>query len=316
MKNPMLYTAPTIYALLFSFFVQCHGSVETESNPVFFSAHDFELPYSLKDPMVKYELDHDLQEISGLSLSPDRKSLFAIQDEKGKIFQLDKASGEILKKVKFHKDGDYEGIEVVGDRIFVVKSNGKLYEIRNFDSSDQELIKHEFFLEKKNDIEGLGYDPLQNRLLIACKGWPATGESFKEAKGKKVIYAFDLETNEMPFDPVYTIKLADIQQYLGKSMLENKTENLMDFFEGTEGSLTFNPSAIAVHPVSGNLYITSSAGKILMVLDRNGRLLHLEKMKKKIHRQPEGLVFDRDGTLYISNEGKDGKGSISVFKMK
>ena len=37
------------------------------------------------------------------------------------------------------------------------------------------------------------------------------------------------------------------------------------------------------------------------------------KLKKKIHEQPEGIVFAQDGTMYISNEGKEGKGKIYKF---
>jgi DNA-binding beta-propeller fold protein YncE len=41
----------------------------------------------------------------------------------------------------------------------------------------------------------------------------------------------------------------------------------------------------------------------------------LEKLNKKIHSQPEGIVFGKDGTLYISNEGKkEGNGTVSIFR--
>ena len=50
-----------------------------------------------------------------------------------------------------------------------------------------------------------------------------------------------------------------------------------------------------------------------MVFDQEGKILHLEKMDKKFHPQPEGLTFDEDGTLYIANEGKEGNGTILRF---
>ena len=45
----------------------------------------------------------------------------------------------------------------------------------------------------------------------------------------------------------------------------------------------------------------------------NVHMRHMVKLKKKIHEQPEGIVFAQDGTLYISNEGKDGKAKIYKF---
>jgi len=37
-------------------------------------------------------------------------------------------------------------------------------------------------------------------------------------------------------------------------------------------------------------------------------------MDKVIHRQPEGMFFDKNGNLFISNEGKGGIPKIYMFK--
>ena len=50
-----------------------------------------------------------------------------------------------------------------------------------------------------------------------------------------------------------------------------------------------------------------------MVISQEGQLLHIEKLRKEVHAQPEGLCFDQDGTLYIANEGKGAKGRILRF---
>jgi uncharacterized protein YjiK len=80
--------------------------------------------------------------------------------------------------------------------------------------------------------------------------------------------------------------------------------------------MKFSPSAIAVHPITGEIYVTSSKGKLLLVLDRQGRIVHLEKLKKSLHTQPEGICFDADGTMFIANEGKDGKAKIYKFRYR
>jgi hypothetical protein len=53
-----------------------------------------------------------------------------------------------------------------------------------------------------------------------------------------------------------------------------------------------------------------------MILDRNGELIRLYSLKPKLFTQPEGIAFEPDGDLLISNEGKGGKAEILKFKVK
>jgi len=276
--------------------------------------HNF--PYELNEPDATFKLDKNLEEISGLGIDAVGKFLYAVQDEKGLVFKLDKSTGEIVDKIKFHKDGDYEGIELVGDKVYVVKSTGTIYEIKNLGDKNQEMKKYNSFLSRENDVEGLAFDAENNRLLVACKGIPATGESFEVMRYKKVIYAYDIETSTLSPDPIYTIQLDNIRKYLDQHTTLKEYEKLLEFFSAGKENLTFNPSAIAVHPISNKIYIISSSGKVLIVLDPSGDIIHIEKLKKSIHAQPEGIVFDSDGTLYISNEAKGKKPKIHRFDVK
>lgn len=264
--------------------------------------HDFKFPYSMEAPVKTFELAGGLDEISGLTLSKDGQYLLANNDELGKIYLLNKETGAIEKAINFHKEGDYEGIEVIGDRVFVVKSTGTIYEVENLDSEEQNLIKHKFFLNKENDVEALGYDEKNNRLLLGCKGKAGEGEQYMR---KKAVFAFDLNTMTLQTEPVLLITLEDVCSYLGKcSLTGHVLENLNEFFNPKGEILGFSPSSIAVHPITGHLYITSSKGKMILVLDETGKILHIEKLTKAIHPQPEGLCFEKDGTMWISNEAK------------
>lgn len=274
-------------------------------------AHEFK--YQLDQPNETFKLPNELQEISGLGIDQEGIFLYAIQDELGKIYKISKADGEVLEKIKFHKDGDYEGIELVGDDVFVVKSTGTLYQVSNLGTEKQQMKKFNSFLSRENDVEGLAYDKKNNRLLLACKGLPTTGESFEIVRYKKVIYAFDLAENTMSLEPVYTIQLDNIRKFLDAHKGLRAYEKLTEFFSMGKENLTFNPSAIAIHPLTGNIFVTSSSGKVLIVLNEAGDVIHIEKLKKSVHVQPEGLIFDKYGNLYISNEGKGGKAKIYKF---
>ena len=165
---------------------------------------------------------------------------------------------------------------------------------------------------KENDVEGLAFNPENNRLLIGCKGKIAEGEDADSAT-KKAIYEFDLDGMAMLNKPCYLLTLPSIQNYLKHQDKHDHLDKFLKTFAEGEKELKFSPSGIAIHPVTKNIYVTSSKGKMLLVLDQKGKILHLEKLKKKIHRQPEGICFDTDGTLYIANEGKDDKALVYKF---
>lgn len=260
-------------------------------------------------------MPESLTEISGLSLTPDGKQLSAIDDEKGVIFLINKENGKVERQINFWEDGDYEGIEIVGNDAYAVKSSGSIFVVRNHLSEDRKTEKIKSFLNKENDVEGLGYDPKANRLLLGCKGKGIDGEG---AALKKAIYALDLASLEINSKPVYVLSVQAVQHYLEHYDWDAEgRERLMELFSPETKEMKFSPSGIAVHPLTGDIYITSATGKMLLVLSREGEILFLEKLKKNLHAQPEGISFDAGGTLYISNEGKDGApGKIYGFKYR
>jgi uncharacterized protein YjiK len=92
--------------------------------------------------------------------------------------------------------------------------------------------------------------------------------------------------------------------------------NLLAYIDESKGDLSFQPSGIAVHPKSGDLYILAAVGNLVMIFSREGKTLAMVELKSKHHPQPEGICFDPEGTLYIANEGDGGDGTILEFRMK
>jgi uncharacterized protein YjiK len=264
-------------------------------------------PYQLDQPSATYSLPNKLTEISGLSLSSDGQYLLAVNDEQGKVFYLNKNTGEVVKEEEFGGPGDYEGIEAIGDMIYVVKSNGDIEAIKKPGGEGPETYKTD--LKPANDVEGLGYDAEKNYLLLACKGKAGNGDEFKH---QRAVYAFDLNKAELLQAPLYLIGRDEIKKWAtgdGKSTVEK----LAEFFDPGQADDAFAPSAIAVHPLTKEVYLLSSVGKLLVVLGTDGKILQIAALDPALHKQPEGLCFDTDGTLFISNEGKGGKGKVYRF---
>ncbi len=264
--------------------------------------------YDFEEPSRRYEMPDELEEISGLSLDASGQFFLAVQDEDGLVFYIDRADGQVKQKIDFWKDGDYEGIESVKDKIYVIKSTGTIYEISDAGSDQQKVEKYNFFLNDDNDVEGLAYLPQRNALLLACKA--RAGYDDENYLYQKAIYEFDLGGKKLLEEPFLLISQDAIHDYLDTSPAVRKLEKVIEFFQPNDNEFSFSPSAIAVHPISGQLYITSAVGKYLLITDLEGKVLHIENLKKSIHPQPEGLCFDPQGNLFIANEGKGGENGV------
>jgi DNA-binding beta-propeller fold protein YncE len=70
---------------------------------------------------------------------------------------------------------------------------------------------------------------------------------------------------------------------------------------------------LAIHPFTRDIYVIASVGKLLVVLNPEGKIKHVIKLPVSVFKQPEGIAFDSAGNLFITNEGRNGKGNILKF---
>jgi uncharacterized protein YjiK len=254
-----------------------------------------DFPYNLDRPEMNRKLPKVLEEISGLSYAGGNK-VYCVQDEKGELFLYDLDKGEIEQQIPFGKPGDFEGIAKAGDRVYVIRSDGKLYSFEEPKTGREigEVSQTRLELGSKCNVEGLGYDIGQNRLLVACKG-----ESKKEGVEKR-FYKVDLGSDNLKTEPLFSLSAVSIQNpgnWISRERYDNSGI--------PPGKVnTFNPSGIAAHPVTGDLYVLSSAGKLLIVMTYEGKIKQIVPLDSHLFVQPEGITFDREGNLFISNEGR------------
>lgn len=254
-------------------------------------------PYQLETGGWRVELPDELKEVSGItSMNPDQ--VMAIQDEKGILYSVNLNTGSIINKIKFDKDRDYEDLCLVGDHIFILERDGDLYQYHL--AEPDTVQKFETSFSYRNDTESLCYDSKRNRLLLAPKeGAP---EGFELPEYIKGVYAFDILSKEVNTDPICEIAEREIGRIIGNGGKPHQ----------------FKPSAVAIHPSSGYLYILASVGKILIVIDPlSNQIMHVQLLDSKQFPQPEGLAFDASDNLLISSEGqKMTAASITRFSPK
>jgi secreted PhoX family phosphatase len=81
-----------------------------------------------------------------------------------------------------------------------------------------------------------------------------------------------------------------------------------------DSKIKFRPSAMAKNPVTKEWYIVSSVNGLLVVADANWNVTAAYQLDHKLFLQPEGLAFDQQGNMYISNEGDEfSRGNVLKF---
>ncbi len=270
------------------------------------------IPYSINRPSYSYELENQLREISGLTYAKSNK-LLCVNDEQGYVFEYDTQQKKISRRIKFAKKGDFEGVELIGNECVVLRSDGKLYFVRDIDDVVIESDKVKTGLSSKNNTEGLAYEASTHSLLIACKGLAHSDAAYAD---KRAIYRYSITDSILSQKPSILIDQGDLENILNLDAYTKFSNKLLKGLAPSKGNLTFQPSGLAIHPISKNIYVLGSVGKLLLILNPQGELLAVNKLKRKVFPQPEGICFAPDGTLFISTEGKVGKGKIYQFQYK
>lgn len=264
--------------------------------------------YNLTAPAVSLTLPDILHEISGLTYV-DSTSFACIQDEKGILFIYDWKLNEIKKQYTFHIDGDYEGITKVGSTMYVLRSDGTLFEIKDYESLNFQLDSFATGIPANNN-EGLCYDPDNNRLLIACKGKIEKGPEFKD---KRVIYSFDLQSKTMGEEPVFDFDLQII-----KAFAQNQKINLPARSKKKgkiiEPVIKFMTSDIGIHPLTKKLYLLSASDHLLFIFNMDGGIEHIEQLNPELFNKAEGITFLPSGDMLITNEGQGERPTLLQFK--
>ena len=261
-----------------------------------------EYKYDLAHPQKKWQLNPDLEEISG-NTWVDKDHILAIEDLTPNLYllKLDENTATVEKKVLFNerkdpeKKFDVEDVVLVNNTVYALWSHGALFKITNW-KDKPEVKEIKTFLSKENNTEGICYDPVSNDLLVACKN---EADVEDEKKSTRARYEFDLKADTVKAEPFMLIHKKDFKKETGEK-------------------LEFFPSAIAVHPITHNIYILSTKEtKCMAVYSHKGELISFEYIDKELLPQPEGICFAPDGTLYISTEGKKGEpGYLCRFDYK
>lgn len=247
-------------------------------------AADTSVPVSGND-VVKitrsWELPAVLRNISAIHYIGMQR-MACLQNEIGSIFIFNLGSGKLEKEIPFGPPGDYEGLVIIKKDAYVACADGRILEIKNYSTENSGVTEYGTHLTVEENVNGLCYDRKNKRLLVSVKG---NGEGGQTYKG---IYAFSIATKRMPVKPAVKIDLRD---------------KVFDSVQAKNIQTLFQPSDIAISPVSGLLYVIDGTRVQLLRMRLSESIKDLSELDKEKFIQPEGISFTPSGELFIASKG-------------
>ena len=263
--------------------------------------------YDLAAPDLQLALPPQLYEVSGVT-AMSATELGCVQDEEGVIFIYDLVQRRIAREVRFGPRGDYEGIARAGDRLFVLRSDGIIFEIR--DLPGRPAVKILALPLPANDYEGLCHDARRGRLLVAPKNGLGKRTALKETRA---VFAVDLGSLALQREPIVLLSVDAIRTFAGQR--ERMPADRRQAKAAKPGpAVRFMPSAIAVHPLTSELFVVSAIDGVLATFNMAGGVTGYAALDPRRFRQPEGLTFLANGDLVITNEAAGQKPTLLLFK--
>ena len=245
---------------------------------------------SLDEPVAKWIMPAALAEISGIAITADGR-LLAHDDELARVFEIDPRRGVVKKSFMLGNGlhGDFEGITVVGQDLYMTLSNGLLYRFREgANNARVEYAAIDTHLGKECEFEGVAYEKDSARLVLPCKN-----VKVKHLKNEVVIYRWKIGSRDSSGISMMTVPVSEVV--------------------GANKWKKFRPSDIAIDPATGNYVIISSLEKGIVVMTPDGDVISSGDLPGD-HAQAEGVAITADDILIISDEATSKPASITLYK--
>ncbi|HYD86859.1 MAG TPA: hypothetical protein VEA80_05250 [Vitreimonas sp.] len=239
-------------------------------------------------PDRQWRLPDQLREVSGLAAAPGGR-LFAHDDERAVIYEIDASQGRIVKAFALGdpvETGDFEGLAITpAGQFWLVTSQGEL--LRFNEGSDGEIVRFARFdagLRGVCEIEGLASLAAEESLILACKR--------NEARGMRdTISLYAWRDGAGMARPWRRLPEAELIRAAG---IEH-----------------FRPSSLDIDPRTGRLILLSARDGAVAELD--GDRVSSARALAAQHVQAEGAAVLADGSLAVADEGGDGRALLSIY---
>lgn len=248
--------------------------------------------YDFENASSRVSLRHRIDEASGLAATEDGR-VFTHGDERAVVYEVDPVTGTILKEFSVGVPalaGDFEGIAVVGDRFFLINSQGLLLEFREGDDDESVSFRGvNTGLGNRCEAEGLAHEPAAEALVVACKSVPSDDESF--------IVLYRIRLSDLTVEPEVILVPAAGLEAVG----------LVDHFA---------PSGVEVDRETGSFFLISARQESIIEVTTSGRIISGFHLGSDRHPQAEGITLLPDGTLLLADERQRGRAHLTAYSRR
>jgi uncharacterized protein YjiK len=245
--------------------------------------------YDLGNPLI-VTLPGELDKISGICFYPKDTAIFAVCNESGRLFKIRISDRVFISIWKLSESGNFQDLVLRDSNFYVLSKRGS---VLKFTFQKNNLTRQEFRFPSPdtNGYKSMFFDDKSPVLKVLCY------DKSHENKGLKLSgFSIDILSEKISdslFPPVKTAGLAD------------------------SGLSAFRPSAAAINPLTKELFILSSANKMLVVADRDGGVKKCFHLSPAVYSKPEGICFTPRGDMIISNESVSiDPADLLIFKIR
>lgn len=239
-----------------------------------------------------WKLPRQLSEISGLAVTGDGRVL-AHGDENGIIYELDPRAGKIVKAFALGEvtvRADFEGIALANGMVYLVTSDGTIYEAPEGDHGERVLFNtYGTGVGRQCEVEGLAYEKSTGDLLLACKA-----ARVPELADYLAVFRWNIETRALSETPALLVPLDQIRALSGVRSL--------------------HPTGIEILAGSGNYLLVAAPERLVLELTPGGTVIAVRNLAPELHGQPEGVTMLPGGILLIADEGGRGQGRLTLYE--
>lgn len=243
-------------------------------------------------PVARWIMPEELNEISGLALTPDGR-LLAHDDEIGKVYEIDPRRGEILKSFMLGNGphADFEAIAIAGNDIYLLASKGLLFRFREgANGASVPYTVHDTHLGKECELEGAVFEPDSAWLVLPCKT-----VHVKHLRDQLVLFRWRIGASDSTAVSMLTVPL---DQVIGN----NKWKE-------------FRPSDITIDPVTGHYVMVSALEKGFVEMTPEGQVVRSQPLPGN-HHQAEGIAISKDSILMVSDEATTKPAAITLYRWR
>lgn len=241
-------------------------------------------PYNFFEPFRTIELPDVLKEISGISIK-DENRIFCVQDEIGSVFLYNTDKESIDEIFRFAEIGDFEDIAYHDGSLHILRSDGALFSIKLSDFPKN--VNMQYIPMQSMNVEGIAFDAKKGSYLIA-----SNEGNINDTLNRRNIYSFVPKKKTDNVVTEFTIPVDYINSYFKENYSEIKVS-----------TINFSPSAIAIHPITGDYYILSANDRMILIVTPDKKVKAVYALPSDILYKPEGIGFYPNGDMLISNEG-------------